>query len=637
MSWLRLITRTSVTRTIASIAAVFVLAISACTTTTPCPAGGCPPTGPVPPLCSPGQTNCNGVCVDLSSDPANCATCGVACGAGLFCSASTCSSTCNAPMTVCGVACVDTMTSAAYCGNCTTACQPGAACTNGVCGAPPAGTGGATGVGGTFTGSGGGSGAVTGSGGGSGAAPGSGGAGGGSGGTSNSLLGGYHVHGDWAGFAFTFVDTAMSATISPASFETMIDTDGPYCVTGSVVGTPPDPEIEGSGYTSIAAVGFNTNQPKIEDAPTGKVATTGDGVLIHLTVNSGETMLRVQLEDGTDPMAPDAAQHRWCANLDVVGGEFNETLPWEAFSTECWAPGGATDSPFDPATQLAKVIIYVPDPGTAGTTLPFDYCVHDIGPSNVVSRGTGTIGAAGCGQNVTWSPGSVGDQYGQASSSGGYQFQNNGWGWTGGGSHSSSLNSGNGFTLTSQSCSRTDSVPCSFPSVYIGTDADGTRSSHGGLPKLLSSITSAPTCMGWSNGGTPSSHEFNVSYDVWFNTNAQATSASKFLMVWYRDPPSFQPGGMTPIATAVIGDQNWQVWHGPNASNQPVTSYVSMAAGGLAQGQSYSFNLKDFFDDATERGYLVPASDNLIAVMGGMEIWGGGQGASINGFSATVQ
>jgi hypothetical protein len=38
-----------------------------------------------PPSCSPSQTNCNGVCVDLTSDEANCGACGRACAAGDVC------------------------------------------------------------------------------------------------------------------------------------------------------------------------------------------------------------------------------------------------------------------------------------------------------------------------------------------------------------------------------------------------------------------------------------------------------------------------------------------------------------------------------------------------------------------------
>jgi hypothetical protein len=620
MSSLRLTLRTNRSRAFALFAAFLFVLLAACSPASPTPPGG---------TCGAGLMNCNGVCVDLASDGANCGQCGISCGA-LFCSQSMCSSTCAVGM-ACGQSCVDVTSNASHCGTCNNACPGGAACTASVCGTPPAGTGGGPGgTGGGPNGTGG-SGAISGTGGGSGGTPGGTGGGGGGG---TSLLGGYHVHGDWAGFAFTFTDELDLATIMPESFDTMLDMDGPYCVSGNVVSDPPIEGMEGSGYKAIAAVGFNVAQPKIEDAPVNTIASTGDGVMVNVVVNSGSELLRVQLEDGTPPTDPDAASHRWCANLTVVDGVFNDTLPWEAFSTECWAPGGETDVAFD-NRPIAKVILYIPDPGMAATTVPFDFCVNDIGPANVVSRGTGTIGA-NCSTNVTWSSGSVGDQYGQAQTSDNrYQYQNNGWGWMGGGSHSASLLNSNGFTLTSQTCSRTDDSPCSFPSIYIGTDADGTRTANSGLPKAVSAITSAPTCMGWTSGGTPASHEFNVSFDVWFNTNAQATNASKFLMVWYRDPPSFQPGGATPIATAVIGDQTWQVWHGPNHAQQDITSYVTMAPGGLADGQAYSFDLKNFIDDAVERGYILPA-DNLIAVMGGMEIWGGGQGASINSFSATV-
>ncbi len=477
------------------------------------------------------------------------------------------------------------------------------------------GTGGGSGVGGSGTG------AASGVGG-----SGTGGAVGTGGGAGNSLLGGYHVHGDWAGFAFTFVDEAKTATISPAHFEDMVDRDGPYCVKGSVAAT--------TTYSSIAAVGFNVSQPKQEDAPVNKIASTGDGVYIDIKVNSGATNVRVQLEDGTDPAAPDSAEHRWCANLTVgPDGTFKDTLPWEAFNTTCW--DAATGTPFNPATQLAKVVIYIPDPG-AGAAVPFDFCVNDIGPANVTGRGTGEI-VANCGTNVTWGATSTNQQFHNIQTSDGrYRFQSNGWGWQGGGSHSISLLPANGFRMDSQTCRRTDDSPCSYPSIYIGTSADGQRSSGSNLPRLLNQITAVPTCMGWSAGTTPATDEYNVSYDVWFNTDANGTEASKFVMVWLRDPPSFQPGGMFPVHDgAIIGGQLWQVWHGPNHQNRPVTSYVAPLA--RANGQAYSFNLKDFFDDATERGYLNPAQDNLIAVMGGMEIWGGAQSAAITSFRAEVQ
>ena len=61
-----------------------------------------------------------------------------------------------------------------------------------------------------------------------------------------------------------------------------------------------------------------------------------------------------------------------------------------------------------------------------------------------------------------------------------------------------------------------------------------------------------------------------------------------------------------------------------------------MAPSPRAEGQAYSFDLKDFVDDAVEQGHI-GSSDYLISVMGGIEIWEGGQGASIDGFRTEVQ
>ncbi len=438
----------------------------------------------------------------------------------------------------------------------------------------------------------------------------------GTGGEPADPLGGYHLHGDWAGFAFAFADGG--ATITPDNFEDMIDRDGPYCVSGTVAAT--------ADYTSIAAVGVNVSQPKMEDAPVNTLLVQGTGLLVDFTVNSGEEGIRVQIE-GEDGATN--ADHRWCVNLT---GSQNTVIPWETFNTECWDVESGVA--FNPATdRLAKVILYVPDPGETGSTLPFDFCLNDIGPADVTGRGTGTLGTS-CNNSVSWAQQSTSDQFANiATSDNKYQFQSNGWGWTGGG-HSISLLSTCGFRMDSQSCSRSDDSPCSFPSIYIGTDADGTRTSGNGLPKQVSAISSAPTCLGWSSGGTPASDEYNVSFDVWFNSSSGANNADSFLMIWFRDPPSFQPAGQFPVQDGVmIADHTWSVWYGPNANNQNVVSYSSPNA--FADGQTFSFDLKDFIDDAVERGY-VDSSKQLIAVMGGLEIWGGASGASITHFSSQV-
>ena len=72
--------------------------------------------------CPGAQQACNGACVNLSTDPANCGTCGRMCADGQKCSASDCVASCGAGLMDCGGACVDLGTDPDHCGACTTAC-----------------------------------------------------------------------------------------------------------------------------------------------------------------------------------------------------------------------------------------------------------------------------------------------------------------------------------------------------------------------------------------------------------------------------------------------------------------------------------------------------------------------------------
>ncbi len=90
--------------------------------------------------CTPGLTLCNGACVDLAADAANCGQCAVACAAEQVCSNSACTSTCAAGQTPCGQACVDLSTHILNCGACGNSCQTGQVCSAGQCvGAPTGG------------------------------------------------------------------------------------------------------------------------------------------------------------------------------------------------------------------------------------------------------------------------------------------------------------------------------------------------------------------------------------------------------------------------------------------------------------------------------------------------------------------
>lgn len=71
-------------------------------------------------LCPQGEVDCRGACVSLTSDAANCGTCGLACGAQAVCAGGSCA--CAAGTTACGAACVVLASDPAHCGACDTAC-----------------------------------------------------------------------------------------------------------------------------------------------------------------------------------------------------------------------------------------------------------------------------------------------------------------------------------------------------------------------------------------------------------------------------------------------------------------------------------------------------------------------------------
>jgi len=85
--------------------------------------------------CPMGELFCSGVCVDPSTDEANCGACGAPCATGETCSAGVCSpdDPCPGPAEQCGTACVDLQTDPNNCGSCGNVCSSGS-CAAGVCG-----------------------------------------------------------------------------------------------------------------------------------------------------------------------------------------------------------------------------------------------------------------------------------------------------------------------------------------------------------------------------------------------------------------------------------------------------------------------------------------------------------------------
>src|SRR5690348_13448913 len=80
------------------------------------------------PSCTGGRTDCSGVCVDLTVDPANCGKCGAACAAGNQCVAGACTVVCPASQTACEAGCTNVLSDNLNCGSCGNACPAGKVC-----------------------------------------------------------------------------------------------------------------------------------------------------------------------------------------------------------------------------------------------------------------------------------------------------------------------------------------------------------------------------------------------------------------------------------------------------------------------------------------------------------------------------
>ena len=86
--------------------------------------------------CTDPQTLCNGACVDLQTDQANCGRCGYDCSPRI-CTNARCM-TCPTGQTACSGQCTDTLSDPANCGGCGQLCATGS-CRYGVCKASTAG------------------------------------------------------------------------------------------------------------------------------------------------------------------------------------------------------------------------------------------------------------------------------------------------------------------------------------------------------------------------------------------------------------------------------------------------------------------------------------------------------------------
>lgn len=197
-----------------------------------------------------------------------------------------------------------------------------------------------------------------------------------------------------------------------------------------------------------------------------------------------------------------------------------------------------------------------------------------------------------------------------------YIFITNGWG-PGFDAHTISWK-GTSFVVESLTGSAgTGGQPAGYPTVFCGKYSV-TQVPQCGLPAARDSITSLRTGWRWDPGGSEGG-EYNAAYDIWVGTGNQLQG---YLMVWLRDPPSYQPAGtknQSHLGVSVANVEGvWDIWDG-RVNNLPIINWVRAEG---SDSHEIEFDVMDFVRDAEARGFTIPGNQiNAVAV--GFEIWEG--------------
>jgi hypothetical protein len=387
------------------------------------------------------------------------------------------------------------------------------------------------------------------------------------------------------------------------------------------------------------------------------IPSSATGIAVNWSAaKAPPTSFRIQIQGVNG--ATDATQ-RWCATIsDAAGPSF---VKFTDFYPQCWNVGSTSGSPGTAyAGQPIDAVVFLV-PGTVAQKAPFDFTIVGFAPGTSAADAPGKAAACGTMTGTLGSTTASADASMQRASVTGtdcnkYIIQNNNWGNETGTTQVINY-TGTGFTIQSSTGSSTGvGVPASFPSTYIGANGalgGGTYNtwSDSGLPKQISSMTSAQTKFGWS-GGTGGKN-FNATYDVWFaktppTAGSYNDAVSGFIMVWFYKPSNNQPIG-SKVRTATIANTTWDVWvgnrnttaTGTDGTGRPVISYVAQST-----VSSLSFDLKNFIDDAVSKAdtasgitQTFSSSWYLTDVFAGFEIWSGGDASGLQstGFTCAVK
>jgi hypothetical protein len=188
--------------------------------------------------------------------------------------------------------------------------------------------------------------------------------------------------------------------------------------------------------------------------------------------------------------------------------------------------------------------------------------------------------------------------------------------------------SDSGFTITTANFNRrTDGAPAAYTSVYRGCHwGQCTRSNP--FPMQESNLASATTSVSLTQ---PPGYNNDAVYDIWFNQSSTTSGQPNGteVMIWLHHQGAIQPFG-TQAATATINGASYAVWTGSQRSWRIISYVASAPVTGVT-----NLNLLPFFADAISRGSLDP-SWWLIDVEFGFEVWTGGRGLAMSGFSVSA-
>ena len=255
-------------------------------------------------------------------------------------------------------------------------------------------------------------------------------------------------------------------------------------------------------------------------------------------------------------------------------------------------------------------------PGSAGSAGSAGTAGNSPGAAGSMSTGDGTLGNgdySGMGtSSMRYYTAADIKRNGQN-----YVLITNGWG-PGFQSHTISWN-GTAFTVDKmEGTAGSMGQPASYPSVFCGQYSVMQRGDCG-LPKAISEITSLKTGWRWAPNGNETG-KYNAAYDIWVGN---ATTFTGYLMVWLRDPPTYQPAGsenqMYKGVTVKNVEGTWDIWNG-SVNNRPIVNWVRREG---TDSHEIEFDVLDFVRDAEMRGLTIPGSTHIRAVAVGFEIWEG--------------